>query len=239
MHDFDRRTVKCEFEIRATPTGGAMVRGHGAVYDTLSQNLGGFVETITPAAFTKTLGDNPDVRALWNHDALYPLGRTRAGTLHLYSDSIGLGYEISMPDTTYARDLLVSMERGDISQSSFAFRVVPGGEEWDYTPDGFPMRILSALNLHNGDVSPVTYPAYPQADVGITARAYRSIASNLGLPLELVERAARENNLADLMRNGVPEPEPVEVREEPQEEVQSETHTPSWLHRARLLYPGQ
>lgn len=224
----ERRYAATEFAVRSKPNGGVVVEGHGAVFNRLSRNLGGFVEQIAPEAFKKTLADNPDVRALINHDPTHLLGRTRSGTLRLSTDSVGLAYEIDMPDRQDARDLQVSMERGDITQSSFAFYFVPGGDEWGETPEGFPMRTIRAVNLQDGDVSPVTYPAYPDADSGIRERAYRSLAENLGVDVETVRTAAEENDLGRVFKSGGEEPPAVEQRE---------THSaPSWLTAARGIF---
>src|SRR5215469_16336921 len=86
-----------------------------------SSDLGGWREEIDPHAFDASLASSPDVRGLWNHDPNHILGRTVSGTLRLSVDSVGLKYEIDPPDTTMAKDLLISLQRGDVSQSSFAF----------------------------------------------------------------------------------------------------------------------
>lgn len=203
MATSERRHVPTQFEVRAKQdgTGGTkyVIDGHGAVFNRLSQNLGGFVEQIDPGAFKRTLGDNPDTRGLINHDPSLLLGRTRSGTLRLSVDSVGLPYEIDAPDTQYARDLIVSMERGDIDQSSFAFFVMPNGDTWGQTEQGMPLRTLTALSIHNGDVSPVTYPAYEDADSGVAGRAFKSLAEARSLDVAIVRAAAEAGQLADLI----------------------------------------
>lgn len=222
----ERRYAATEFAVRSKPSGGVVVEGHGAVFNRLSRNLGGFVEQIAPEAFTKTLADAPDVRALINHDPTHLLGRTRSGTLRLAVDSVGLAYEIDMPDRSDARDLVVSMERGDITQSSFAFYMIPGGDEWGETQEGFPLRTIRALSLSDGDVSPVTYPAYPDADSGLRERAYRSLAAATGVPLDAVVEAAQDNGLIAVVRNELQLPED-------RGEAQGETHAdPEWFRDA-------
>jgi len=141
--------------------GVSTVKGHGAVFNRESEDLGGFIEVIAPGAFDDVLDD--DVRALWNHDANHILGRTVSGTLRLSVDESGLAYEIDMPDTQLARDLAVSMERGDVTQSSFAFTVAD--DDWEEYPGGYKRTINKIGRLY--DVSPVTYPAYPDADAGL------------------------------------------------------------------------
>lgn len=199
----ERRCAPTEFEVRAKPDGSGgtryVITGHAAVFNRLSQNLGGFVEEVDPAAFDRTLGDNPDTRALINHDPSLLLGRTRSGTLRLSKDSAGLPYEIDAPDTTYARDLIESLGREDITQSSFGFYLMRGGDEWTETPEGFPKRVLKALSIHNGDVSPVTYPAYEDTDSGLAGRAFASLAETRSLPLEAIRAAAEAGTLRDLI----------------------------------------
>lgn len=135
--------------------------GHAAVFDSPA-DLGGFTETIRRGAFTKTIGE-ADVRALWNHDDNYVLGRTKSGTLRLSEDETGLHVEIDAPDTSFARDLAVSMERGDVDQMSFAFQVVR--ENWTQREGQPPLRELLEVRLF--DVSPVTYPAYEDTDIAL------------------------------------------------------------------------
>jgi HK97 family phage prohead protease len=105
------------------------------------------------------------VRALWNHNPDYVLGRNRAKTLTLSEDSRGLKIEVDPPDTQFARDLMVSIERGDVSQMSFAFSVRANGQNWGKDDDGQVVRTLTNVRLF--DVSPVTYPAYQQTDVAV------------------------------------------------------------------------
>ncbi len=157
----ERRTVELD-EIRMDDdeTERTIV-GHAALFNTFSVDLGGFREQIAPSAFRKTLKDS-DVRALFNHNPDYVLGRTKAGTLKLKEDDIGLAFKLRVPDTSWARDLLVSMERGDINQMSFGFRVVK--DSWDEV-NGEVIRTLLEVRLF--DVSIVTFPAYPQTEAQI------------------------------------------------------------------------
>lgn len=164
MKDVERRFFAVS-ELRAERTDGEPVRlrGHAAVFNELSQDLGGFREMISPGAFTPSAHED-DVRALFNHNPDHVLGRTVAKTLRLAEDDRGLAIEIDLPETQLARDIAISIERGDVSQMSFAFRVKPGGQEWADTDQGF-VRTLKAVRLY--DVSPVTYPAYLQTDVAL------------------------------------------------------------------------
>jgi hypothetical protein len=153
-------TVDALGVVRAAEKGARIV-GHAAVFDREADIGGWFIESVAPGAFRRAIVED-DVRALFNHDANLVLGRNRAGTLKLAEDEVGLAIEISPPDTQVARDLVVSLERGDISQMSFGFRVLR--QEWDETGDLLKRRLLE-VELY--DVSPVTFPAYTQTDVGL------------------------------------------------------------------------
>jgi HK97 family phage prohead protease len=139
--------------------------GYAAVFNQRANIAGLFDEEILPGAFTAAIGRD-DVRALFNHDGNFVLGRSSSGTLRLVQDDHGLRYEVDPPDTTWARDLLVTVRRGDVSQSSFAFGV--DEEEWDYSNRAMPLRKIKAVRLY--DVSPVTYPAYDGTEVSARCR---------------------------------------------------------------------
>jgi len=135
--------------------------GHAAMFDSLSEDLGGFRERIAPGAFAKSL-ESADIRALFNHDSNIVLGRNKSGTLRLKEDKTGLAIEIDPPDTQAARDLIISMSRGDINQMSFGFRTIT--DKWAKL-DGEWIRTLLEVDLF--DVSPVTYPAYNSTDIAV------------------------------------------------------------------------
>lgn len=140
--------------------------GHAAVFNTETDIGGYFREKVAPGAFRDAIGRD-DVRALFNHDPNFVLGRNKSGTLRMAEDDVGLAVEIDPPDTQIARDLLVSMERGDISQMSFGFMVRK--QEWEEDDKGVVTRTLIEVELF--DVSPVTYPAYPTTDVAVRSLA--------------------------------------------------------------------
>jgi len=149
-------------EVRKTDGEPTKIGGYAAVFNKLSDDLGGFREKIDPGFFSDVLGD--DVRALFNHDDNMVLGRTKNDTLTLEEDSKGLKVEITPPDTTYARDLLTLIDRGDVNQMSFQW--VTAIDEWDETDLKKVIRTLKkAKSLW--DVSPVTFPAYPQTKAGL------------------------------------------------------------------------
>ncbi|MCP4963388.1 MAG: HK97 family phage prohead protease, partial [Actinomycetia bacterium] len=154
-----------------------------------SANLGGFVEQVSPAAFTKTILE-ADVRALRDHNPSLLLGRTGAGTLRMSADDHGLAYEIDLPDTTEGRDTAELLRRRDLTGSSFGFRTI--SDEWTETGDGYPLRILHEAALR--DVGPVTFPAYPDSGA-----ALRSLATARHLDLEELVAAAGRDELRTIL----------------------------------------
>lgn len=166
MQTIERRTFDFA-ELRLTSGPRPHLIGYAAVFDEQSQNLGGFVEKIDPHAFDAAIGG--DVRALWNHDPNFVLGRTQSGTLRLRVDRRGLHVDIDPPATSWAGDFLKSIARGDVDQMSFGFNAVR--DQWTTARDGKAVRRLLEVKLH--DVSPVTFAAYPQTTVGVRAEAAR------------------------------------------------------------------
>lgn len=158
--DKEIRVFNTEFRIEKREGKETLVKGHAAVFDTLSENLGGFREKIRVGAFDNVLTD--DVRVLFNHNSDLILARTTANTARIGVDSTGLPFDYDSGDHSYSRDLIISMERGDVTQASFGFIV--GEDQWDEDDDGRLVRtIIKIKRLF--DVSPVTFPAYPDTDV--------------------------------------------------------------------------
>lgn len=163
----EARKFKADFEIRQNDKGNVdKIIGYAAVTDSEAPEVMGFIEKIEPGAFEKAIGKS-DVRALFNHDSNYILGRKSAGTLTLIEDENGLFYEIDPPNTSYANDLLESLARGDIDESSFGFTVKE--ETWDDSGD-IPVRtIVEVEELY--DVGPVTRGWYPQSESGLKSKS--------------------------------------------------------------------
>lgn len=156
---FERRAY--DFELRAIDDGEPCIDGHAAVFNQTA-DLGWFRETVKPGAFRKTIVED-DIRALFNHNPDYVLGRNTADTLSLTEDEQGLRVRIVPPDTQLARDLMTSIRRGDISQASIGFYA--RGYEITRSEDGVWDRALTDIMLF--DVSPVTYPAYEGTDMSV------------------------------------------------------------------------
>ena len=160
----ERRVVEARMEVRAADGKSTpQIVGYAAVFNSLSQVLWGFREQIAPGAFGASLAD--DVRALWNHDSAYVLGRTAAGTLRLSEDAHGGRVEIDPPETPLADSFVESIRRGDVNQMSFGFQTLE--DTWDEDDQGQMIRTLLKVKLY--EVSPVTFPAYTATEVGLRA----------------------------------------------------------------------
>jgi HK97 family phage prohead protease len=148
--------------------------GYAAKFGVNSLDLGDFVERIDPGAFgivAERRGRKKplETRALWNHDANYPLARY-PGTLRMTVDEVGLRYEFPVPDTTYGRDIASNIRAGIVKGSSFSFTVPSGGDSWA-VEDGRSVRTIQKIDTLL-DVGPVTFPAYPDADVTVAQRSF-------------------------------------------------------------------
>jgi HK97 family phage prohead protease len=159
MKKIERRTFTVrDVEARQADDGTMRLSGYAAVFNDSSVPLP-FKESIAPGAFRKTLSETPDVRLLVNHEGL-PLARTKNGTLTLSEDDRGLYFSAELADTQEARDIHTLIARGDVDQMSFAFRVIR--QKWS---EDRSRRVLTEVSLSDGDVSVVTYPAYPTTSV--------------------------------------------------------------------------
>ncbi|MEO1063737.1 MAG: HK97 family phage prohead protease [Actinomycetota bacterium] len=148
-----------------------VITGYGAVFyregdpGTEYQLWSNCVERIMPGAFDRALRED-DVRSFFNHDANLLLGRNRSGSLRLEVDDVGLRYEIDPPDTQTGRDLVVSLERGDVDGSSFMF--VPDELVWrELEIDGRTLEVRELVSVQLWEVGPVVFPAYESSTSGL------------------------------------------------------------------------
>src|SRR5262245_39546645 len=149
-----------------------MFVGHAAVFDRLSEDLGGWRERIQCGAFRKVLDSNPDVRFLFNHDPGLVMARTTVtappGMLELREDPKGLRAYAELVPTQAARDLRELVAAGVVNQMSFSFAIGSRGQQvWTEEDDALVRTIVSFGDLY--DVGPATFPAYPQTDATMRA----------------------------------------------------------------------
>ena len=203
----ETRRLSSPIELREMEEGakGQTVFGYAAKFRNLSQNLGSesyqFFEIIEHGAFDDVLND--DVRALFNHESELILARSKAGqgTLKIGVDETGLWYQFEAPDTTVGRDLLVSLQRGDIDQSSFSFSVSEDGQSWVESKDGDGPTVLTRTITKVSrlyDVSPVTYPAYE--DTEVDCRSIEALAKQFRKTEPEEPEPAEDNSLSHWQR---------------------------------------
>ena len=173
-----------DFEVRED-ADGMHLEGYAALFNSRSENLGGFTETIQPGAFRASLKSRNDIKLLWNHDTGAVLGSTRAGTLTLVEDDKGLRVSATLPNTTHGRDARELISRGDVSAFSFGFSMpTRGGDEW--SQDGTE-RVLKSVRLH--EVSLVAFPAYPATAGTATVRGLDRVAQRASVDADALADA--------------------------------------------------
>lgn len=200
-NSMESRTFKFDFNsIENRKSESPMIKGHAAIFEEkVSMPFLGFDEMVGKNAFTDTIKKD-DVRALFNHDANYVLGRNKSGTLKLKEDERGLAIEIDPPKTQFAKDLMELIDRGDINQMSFAFQIEKEG--WEKGKEGkADLRILERVKLY--DISIVTFPTYEGTTVAL--RSYNKWLQEIKKPdifkikllqrrLNLIQRKGGMNN---------------------------------------------
>lgn len=165
----EQRAVQSRFSIETREDGALpTIVGYAAVYEAETVIANMFREKLRRGAFRRAVEARQDVRALFNHNPDFLLGRVGAGTLRLYDDDHGLRVEIDPPNTPTGREVVELIRRGDIYGMSFGF--IPTRESWEQADEsGLGLRVVEDVDLV--DVSPVTYPAYEQTEVGIRSSA--------------------------------------------------------------------
>jgi HK97 family phage prohead protease len=228
--DIERRDL-ADAELRlAEDNDSPKVVGYAARFGVWTDIGGMFRERILQGAFKKTLKE-ADVRALIEHDPMMIIGRNKAGTLRMNEDDKGLAVEIDVPDTSYGRDLIVSMKRGDKTQMSFGFQAIQTNDNYDEDT-----REIKEAKLF--DVSVVSYPAYPTTTAQVRSafqqkqeerseldELWQSIFTKLRSGEEMTEEE-RQLFIANLPENiSAPVENHVETEDEP-----GETHSDTdWL----------
>jgi HK97 family phage prohead protease len=184
----ERRTWNMDLvSVRARPGAGLGFKGRAALYNKrtwIGPAKFGFWEEIAPGAFDRAITED-DVRFLVDHDPGKVLARTSNGTLRLATDKKGLNVDADMADVSYAHDLAVLLERGDLGEMSFAF--IPGAEEWSILKDGTDLRRLVDFEQVL-DVSAVAFPAYDGTEAALRAVEARRRDANQDRLLALRRR---------------------------------------------------
>jgi len=202
----ENRSLTHAMEVRDVDDNTGTISGYGAVFNSPSLLLsGGFIETVSPGAFKKSLNERgtqtskEDIFAYWNHNSDIVLGSKRAGTLRLKEDETGLSYEIDMDlRSQEVRDKYYTVQRGNVSSSSFGFDVPKDGDQWILPQnDEEPVqRVLRSVRLH--EVSIVSTPAYPESGSWVS-RSLESLAQASGINIDEIEDAINKKDLRSLI----------------------------------------
>jgi HK97 family phage prohead protease len=218
-----RNIIFKNLEIRSTEKEGKKHIEGIIPYDSKSVPIWGVTEIIDRTAFNKTLKDESEVRALWNHNDSYILGSTKSGTLELKDTEDGLICRCELPNTSYANDLYEIVSRGDIKTMSFAFSPL----KWEDSNNG-KLRTLKEVALREISFG-VMYAAYPETNSQTYLRGFMKRKIDIESINEILEKDELEkgeltalqevvNSLRNLIKEKSPESEEEAARAEPPKE---------------------
>lgn len=202
------RTVQGSYKIQRRDDSGERPKivGYFNVFDSLSEPIWDYYqEEIKPGAFKNSLKGEyrDDIKALFDHSSAMVLGSTRAKTASFKEDKSGLYGEVDPPDTTFANDLIVSLERGDIDSASFGFFYKK--TMWREADKDSKYDVLEVHDLDLVEASVVTFPAFQATDIGIRSylpkdmkleerrvicRAFNRLEHRSELPFDLEDKSA-------------------------------------------------
>ena len=179
--------------------GPPKIVGYAARFGVKSEDLGGYREVIEPGAFRESLEGKAEVFALWNHDTAKPFARTGNGSLTLREDDKGLHMEAVPDGTSWGQDALKSVEAGTVYRTSFGFTLKDRNKDHEFSEDG-KLRTLKRVGLF--DVSPVTFPAYPQTRIAVRAQRLSALMDDLeeGHELREVDMLFLSEELSNLQK---------------------------------------
>jgi len=205
--EIERRITLSEATVEYRDAGDGEKRptivGYGAVFNSESRNLGGFIETVHPNAFDEVLSSKPDVLGLYNHDKNKLLARSSNGSLKLAVDGYGLRYEMSLPATRDAEDVATMVKERLVTGSSFAFAVRKNaGDIWSTDEKGMKRREIRSIGLLE-DVGPVVRPAYDASSVVVSRRALEIALGENFRPNQTMANAARRGLRAAEKRDDI------------------------------------
>ena len=181
MSKLETRVNVTDFEVRET-ADGMEFEGYASVFNSRSENLGGFTEFVAPGAFTRSLKSRNDVKLLWNHDAGQVLGSTRAKSMTLVEDERGLKVTATLPNTSLGRDTAELIRTGIIDSMSFGFNVIK--DSWNTEGNE---RTLHSVRLF--EVSIVAFPAYAGTAGTTNVRSVEKLAKRAEVDMAELEAA--------------------------------------------------
>lgn len=195
------------------------VTGLAAVFNSRSEDLGGFVEVIAPGAFRESLASGDNIYLLHSHDVSRPLASTRSGSLGLREDGEGLRFDARLIDSGVGGEVGRLVRRGDVQSMSFGFMVENAADESFSRVNGQMVRTIRRAKLL--EISTVSFPAYPAAS--IQARSLADDIDERQRALTEAQQAERQRDLrrrklktaqAEIQARQTPPPEPLHVIQE-------------------------
>jgi Escherichia/Staphylococcus phage prohead protease len=170
------------------------VRGYAAVFDQLSHDMGGFRTLLAQGSMDKVLATNPDVHFVWDHDTRYVGARTSNGTLSLSADESGLFMDAQVGAYSWAKDLRLALERGDIDQGSMAIEIAD--DSWDVNDLD---EVIRTVNDVSGlfDVTVTAQGAFPQTSLAVAYSLVRAAVADGRLPEEIGATVEPEGRLPE------------------------------------------
>jgi len=181
----ERRDVAFETDdeivVEERADGRAVIKGYAVVYNRLSVDLGGFRERILPGAFDAVLNrqrGRSDLVSYYNHNPDILLGRESSGTLKVWSDEKGVGFEVTPPASR--ADIMELVQRRDVKGASFTFSVDKGGEGFTTDENGRAIREIRAATIY--ELGPVVQPAYPSTTAQVAMRSFQAWLAGQGTP---------------------------------------------------------
>lgn len=158
--------------VESRADGRSVIKGYAVVYNRLSVDLGGFRERILPGAFDGVFSrqrGRADLVSYYNHNPDILLGRESSGTLKVWTDEKGVGFEVTPPASR--ADILELVARRDVKGASFTFAIEKNGETFTTDENGRAIREVRAATIY--ELGPVVQPAYPATSVSVAMRSYQ------------------------------------------------------------------
>lgn len=133
------------------------------------------IEVIEPRAFEKALGKVDNVPMTKDHNPDIVLAETRAKTLELYEDAIGLHYDAIITD----EQTITEARAGKIKGLSFGMKNIT--DTIEERADSLPLRRVSALDLDHITLVVNKTPVYAATSIEMRADEQSSVEYRAGV----------------------------------------------------------
>lgn len=174
MESIQRNLFDSELLIRKAEDGSIFIEGYAYKYDTLGNGYAKIAnntyakEKIAKGAALRAI-ENNDIRMQFLHDPKNLLARSKAKTLTVKEDAIGLFYSVSLPNTQLGRDILEQISRQEIKGTSVGFSM--RGAKYNFSKDKNGETIATLTDMNLQEISFVYDPYYESSSVEVNARS--------------------------------------------------------------------